>query len=98
MTGCGEKVEGKMEHAEMTPMFLSESTRRIQHLLKQRKSGGHLDLEENIKCAIWQVQVKLLVRHPVKMVHVELQLRRGLGWRDPLGDWWFIGECGWALS
>lgn len=35
----------EMEDAEVTPMFLPESTRRIPYLLKQRKTEGYTDLE-----------------------------------------------------
>lgn len=51
-----------MEDAEVTPIFLPESTRKIQCSLTQRKSGGYQDLE--IKCAVWQVHVKMPLRHP----------------------------------
>ena len=36
-------IQWKM--AEVTPMFLPKSTRKIPYLLKERKTGGYIDLE-----------------------------------------------------
>lgn len=79
-------VVWKVEDGKVTPIFLPESTRRIQ-FYRNRKTGGYTDLEGKIKSAVWQVQVKMLVRHqsedlPQAVAHVELQPRRAVWARD----------------
>lgn len=72
---------GKMEHSEVTLMFLSELTRRVQYVLKYWKTERDMDLEwgdQEFSLSGWGTDVHAVSSEATQwaVIHVDLQLRR----------------------